>query len=837
MKNNLMQKEAAAPYASVGADAGQPTSNNTVDSILQFPANFNPGPKFSENNLPPEIVRNGLFCTWRYENRNGRRTKVPYNPLSGQPARSNDRSSFTTFEKAAAATDYDGIGLGIFDGICAIDLDHCISDSGFYSAAAAEIVALMHTYTEISPGGDGLHILFQAEGFQYDTNRWYIMNHGAGIEVYVAGVTSKYVTVTANRCEEYPYGDRSKELEMLLNRFMRRSEKSAINTIITINSDGTPDPESFSRNLEDEDLIRLAENSRNGAAFSALWSGSIAGYPSHSEADMALCSSLAFWTGRDADRMDRLFRQSGLMRDKWDRRQAGTTYGRITIQKAIANCREVYTSSCAGQSRPAKESQNFPPIVPLTPLCGSLPQFPADALPDTMQQYVCAVAEQTQTFPDMAAVIGLGVLAVCLQGKFRIEGIPGYTEPLSLYTVVIAPPGERKSGVMRAMTASLYEYEQEYNRAHADEVRANRRERERLERQIAGLKKKLETRIDREAELELQHLEHQLEDLPELHSARYFADDCSSEALTRLMAANGGVLSVISTEGGIFDILGGRYSAKVNLDVWLKGHCGDAIYVDRIGREAECIPNPTLSAILTIQPSVLNEIMEDTTMTGRGLIARFLYASPASAIGRRKFRSEPVSPAVKSAYRDLVFRLMAIPLPEEPGTLTLSEEALEVISDHFDEHERWLTGEGQAIADWASKYIGAVLRIAGLLHASETGCEARKVSADTMRRAIRIGQYFLAHAGYAYSVMGTDQNVRKAKFVLAKLGTFNRLEVKRAELFQLCRGKFFRKAEDMSPTLELLEEHGYLKQEIPERKGPGRRPDVRIMLNPAASTG
>ena len=91
------------------------------------------------------------------------------------------------------------------------------------------------------------------------------------------------------------------------------------------------------------------------------------------------------------------------------------------------------------------------------------------------------------------------------------------------------------------------------------------------------------------------------------------------------MAANNGVFSVLSTEGGIFDIMAGRYSNKSNIDVWLKGHCGDAIYVDRMTREAECIMHPALSAILSIQPSVLDEIMSNTTMTGRGLIARFLY--------------------------------------------------------------------------------------------------------------------------------------------------------------------------------------------------------------------
>ena len=119
--------------------------------------------------LPEKITENGLFCCWRYEERNGRKTKVPYHPETGMGTKSNDPSSFVSYQTAAQATGYDGIGIGIFHDICAIDLDDCISDSGYYSQTAAEIVALMHSYTEYSPSGNGLHILFSAEGFQYDT--------------------------------------------------------------------------------------------------------------------------------------------------------------------------------------------------------------------------------------------------------------------------------------------------------------------------------------------------------------------------------------------------------------------------------------------------------------------------------------------------------------------------------------------------------------------------------------------------------------------------------------------------------------------------------------------
>ena len=384
------------------------------------------------------------------------------------------------------------------------------------------------------------------------------------------------------------------------------------------------------------------------------------------------------------------------------------------------------------------------------------------------------------------------------------------------------------------MTTFLYEYEQEYNKAHSMEIRENHLQRESMERQISGLQKKLERKESREMELELRQLQEQLEETPELKPVRFFADDCSSEALTSLMAANNGVFSVISTEGGIFDIMAGRYSNKSNIDVWLKGHCGDAIYVDRMTREAECIMHPALSAILSIQPSVLDEIMSNTTMTGRGLIARFLYASPPSRIGSRVFRTQPIPPEVTAAYRNLIFRLMALPIAGDAQTVHLSEKAFDLMADYFQEHEKFLVGEGQAISDWASKYIGAVLRIAGLLHCADMEDDKTEVTASTMSKAIQIGKYFLAHSTYAYSMMGTDLTIQKAKFVLAKLKKKNVSVIKHSELFQMCRGKFFKKTEEIFPTLELLEGHGYIRLEEPERQSVGRPADVKIIVNPTA---
>lgn len=94
--------------------------------------------------------------------------------------------------------------------------------------------------------------------------------------------------------------------------------------------------------LSDEELLERARNAANGEKFERLWNGDISGYPSHSEADQALCNLLAFWTGGDAQQIETLFGQSGLVRKKWRHR---ADYRERTIRNAIQSCSAFYDPS------------------------------------------------------------------------------------------------------------------------------------------------------------------------------------------------------------------------------------------------------------------------------------------------------------------------------------------------------------------------------------------------------------------------------------------------------------------------------------------------------------
>lgn len=473
----------------------------------------------------------------------------------------------------------------------------------------------------------------------------------------------------------------------------------------------------------------------------------------------------------------------------------------------------------------------FLPFKPLKPSADSLPPFPIDCLPSRLRNYVEAVAIHTQTPMDMAAGAALGVLAACLQGKVKVEGNIGHYEQTSLYIFLIAPPGSRKSAVIHAMTAAIEDYEQKYNEGNKTAMRRNKQERESLQRDINRLTRQLEVKYDTLTELELQHTQDKLVELPEIKPLQIFTDDCTSESMIRLLKDNHGRMALISAEGGAFDNIVGRYTKKPNLDVWLKGICGDTIRVDRINREPDYIRNPALSMIISAQPGVLSELMQSSLLDGRGFLARLFYINIPSAAMPKSFRSAPIPATIREDYDHLIFHLLNLS-ENEPITLHLAPEAINQMDELCHSVEAYLRYEHRDMREWGSKYIGLVLRTAGLLHIAADG--AGDIQTEMVENAIRIGSYAFHHALYAYSILGADETVEKALHVVTKLRKLSVTSISRSDLYQKCRGRFFRDAKEMEPALNLLEQHGYIWLDVPAYSGVGRPSVGTIYVNPAA---
>ncbi len=483
------------------------------------------------------------------------------------------------------------------------------------------------------------------------------------------------------------------------------------------------------------------------------------------------------------------------------------------------------------------DSDTFAPFAPFAPPnTNQLPVFPVECLPPALGKYVQAVADNIQVSVDMAAVSALAVCAICVQRKFIVNPKPGWVEPLNLYAVIVAKPSERKSPVMKSMTKCLYQYAKEENERRAPEIEAYRTQKAMLENTIKSMMEakpknnedKLAAILDKKRELR---------ELKPVNPLRLLADDITPEALTSLIADNGGKMAIVSAEGGIFETLSGMYSNKVNIDAVLKAYSGDYIQVDRKGRPSESIDHPALTILLFIQLLVLNNIMDNDTFKGRGMLARFLYSIPQSTVGHRVYDTPAVDPFTERDYENLLYSLLSIPEPENIQAIRLSDDAAALSKDFFEELEPRLVDELEEMDDWAGKYHGQVIRIAGILHCCIHGedAAAELVSGGTMQAAITIGRYFLEHAKAAFRLMGLgeSQDVKDAKYILKRIDSTGQTEISKMDLIRLC-GRF-KSVEDMEPILNVLVDHGYIKIEK-ARTGKRGRPAETIYLNPEYKT-
>ena len=320
-------------------------------------------------NFPKELAALPQWICWRLEPdpKSEKPRKVPYDPKTGRKASSTNPQTWATLAEAEAARAkylFTSVGFVFTEagGIVGVDIDHCLSrtvrtDSARCSGAAEPFQGCPHpsslasqdleadvalnevasailtkypSYTEISPSGTGLHIFYRGS-MPGKGNK----NSQSAVEMYAA---ARYFTMTGNRLEGTPedIADGSEALPWIHETYVAKKKaakskaKRAVRTV----------------SLTDEQVLEKAASAQNGEDFTALWEGRWQEkFGSQSEADLALCCALAFWTGRNREQMDRLFRQSKLFREKWDNvhHADGATYGEETLAQAIARTENVYT--------------------------------------------------------------------------------------------------------------------------------------------------------------------------------------------------------------------------------------------------------------------------------------------------------------------------------------------------------------------------------------------------------------------------------------------------------------------------------------------------------------
>jgi len=435
----------------------------------------------------------------------------------------------------------------------------------------------------------------------------------------------------------------------------------------------------------------------------------------------------------------------------------------------------------------------------------NLPKFPVSALPVALAAYVQALAVSMQVPVDLPAMLVLGVLATAAAGKFELEIRSDWVEQLCLYLVVALPPGERKSPVFRDATRPLLRYEQQCG-------------------------------------------------------VRLVLDDVTPERIAVFLSEHDGRGAVLSAEGGLFEILRGRYSDGMpSLDVVLKAHDGDFVRVDRITRDSIVLNKPVLTLALCVQPDVIKMLSSHPALRGRGLLGRLLYALPIPMMGWREIRPAPVPPRIRDRYYAIVERMLRFTAGREVITVQLDADA----DDRLARFEAGLEprlrpgSDLNGISDWAGKLAGRVARIAALLHLVEAiglgpgGSDVtttageradtaetvvgliKPVRPDAIERALEIADYLIAHALAAFSEMGEDARVANARYVLGVLGALRQPVVAQTEIAEAARGRI-RLVEHLAPALALLVKHGWLREVPRERKGSrGRHPTPEYRLHPS----
>ncbi|WML56672.1 YfjI family protein [Neobacillus sp. PS2-9] len=473
-----------------------------------------------------------------------------------------------------------------------------------------------------------------------------------------------------------------------------------------------------------------------------------------------------------------------------------------------------------------------------------LPEFNASIFPKWLMDFVIAVAESTQTAVDMACMAAITVLSIASAKNFVINPYGDWFEPLNTYCITLLGPANRKSSVHREMCLPMVSFEKEENERLKLESMKNESTRRTLHKRIEHLEGNYARDGDSSIFEEITQIQQELDGLPELSPPTFITDDATPEILVTLMKQNRERIGLVSAEAGLFDMVKGLYSGKINLEVYLKGHSGDYLRVDRRTR-TEIVESPCITIGIFGQPDTVKNL--PPIFQGRGFMARFLYSLPKDLKGYRKVRPESIPEDVRATYNKNIKLLMKQSM-KKPLVLTFDAEADPLFADYQERIENELRDGGSLsnIPEWGGKIVGNIARIAGLLHIANQldiddslECIPEKISSVTVYKAILLSNYFIQHAQAAFGTMKNDNQNNDASYLLKvlirryrklyeEIGHYDCL-IPFRDVQQLVKKRF--NTEELNTVINELVERGFIKRALLASKN-GDRQKKFIQINP-----
>ena len=477
------------------------------------------------------------------------------------------------------------------------------------------------------------------------------------------------------------------------------------------------------------------------------------------------------------------------------------------------------------------------------------PAIDAGILPEALRVFASVISEAVQVPLELPLINALASMAIAVQGRAKVVIHDDYSEPLNIYAMVALPPGERKSSIVDLCKRPLREWVQEAGSSMKEIRMEAETDLRSLEKIIEGKRNNLVKASDdsrQELMAEIRRLEASLPEVPEL--PRLFVDDATPEAVAVLLAKHGERLGIQEAEGGIFDILAGRYTnGHANIDLFLKAWGGEPVTVDRRRGDALSLNAPLLTMCISPQPDVIKSLSDKPGFRGRGLLARFLYLLPQSRVGFRDIDTDTIPAYAKAVYADKVKAALAMqPSVMADGSivpheLRLSAEANDIrrAFASYIEVSMKPGGELESMRDWANKIPGNAVRMSGLLHFFASGSPlATPITGETMEAAVTIAAIMVDHAKMAFALMEDNPAITGAKRILKWIreDVGDRGQFTSRECWQRFKSSY-ENMDEVKLHLSMLEDRGFIAEASPDTSGRRGRPSQVWLIHPSIKGG